>query len=143
MNPIFKPKDRDEVLLDIAKGRYANRALLIGVSEKHPELFDRFFNALMKVPTFELEATIKSLKKGYVTSVNLKDSNDAAKYIYLFKSLGFDVSKFKIEELKYGMYIKIDIDDLKLIRHYDSLADEYQPHKKKRKKRLAKKPLGF
>lgn len=135
MNPIFKPKDKEDVLLDIAKGHYANRALLIGISEKHPELFDKFFNSLMKIPTFDIQAIIKIMARQSFLNVTLKNGIDEAKdIIKIFKNLNFDTTKFKLEQSRWAMTLKMVIDDTKLLHYYDKLADSYTRHKKKRKK---------
>jgi len=145
MNPIFKPKDRDEVLADIAKGRYANRALLIGVYEKNPELFDRFFDSLMKLPKFDIQAIIKVLVRTLSLNITVKDADEAVKIIKIFTTLKFNTSKFKLSNNPHWntMTLVIIFDDPTLLNYYDKLADSFMPHKKKRKKRQAKKPLGF
>jgi hypothetical protein len=151
LNEIFKPKNKDDVLFEIAKGRYSNRALLIGVYEKHPDLFDTFFNSLMKVPNFEIEAILKVLYSRSEFNVALGSAfdaggrNDALKVIRIFKSLKFDTSKFKIETIGVFSNLKVIIvfNDSELLKHYNDLSSQYAIKKKKRKKRQAKKPLGF
>jgi hypothetical protein len=149
---IFQPKNKEDILMMIAKRKSAkNRAFLIALSIYHEDIFDRFFTAYLgftelDIYNFMLYLQKTGEKRAYVTMMS-----QAQAAVKMFHVLGFDASRFIITDGRHtsgekgtwyeqpNIKISIPISDLPLINHYIEITEKHTIKRKKRKRSTKKK----
>lgn len=144
---IFQPKDKEKILMDIAKGRPLNRAFVIGMYEKHPEKFDKFLELFLKIPLFDFKSGFQILQK---TDWEIREDEQYLKNVLmLFNHLGFDVKKcpihyhrqFLIPEHRYhSLKLSIGINEHYLLNYYLKFFSQYGIARKNKKTKKKKRP---
>jgi len=149
MELLFKPKDRNNILMDIAKRKSAkNRAFLIALSIYHEDIFDKFFTAYLKFVELDVYSFLLYSFKSGDRGIHVNTMEQAVAIVRMFAILGFDISSFAINEPKIwkkdgfnyrgnpSIKISIKLSDISLLQHYIKIT---QMHQIKRKKRVTKK----
>lgn len=140
---MFEPKKKEDILNDIARKRTKNRAMIIGMYEKHPEKFDEFFDMYLKIINFDfLWAFIKLKTSSYVLfSV---DPQECIRIKKMFSFLGFNTDSFNIwsDGFSYKLHINLPLEDTAILNDYLQLCSDYAVSKKDRKTKVKKRP-GF
>jgi len=147
MEELFKPKNKEDILMNIAKKKSAkNRAFLIALYTNHEDLFDKFFSAYLEFPELDIYPLLLYTQKSGEKRAHVKSVEQARAIVKMFNILKFDVTRFTIstgeirrDNMWYmdpSVNISISLQQLPLLRHYAEITEKHQIKRKKPKKRI-------